>query len=98
MMKQWNRLVVPVNGGNQRTKNIVAYVRIKKAEGAMNVQRQMIGAYIGRHKMSDETMTEACCSCKWYRKFEGVCTNGESEYCADFTSSDDYCGLWEGIE
>lgn len=52
----------------------------------------------GEEIMSDETMEQACCSCKWYAEFEGVCTNGESEYCADFTSSDDYCGLWEGIE
>ena len=48
--------------------------------------------------MSDETMEQACCSCKWYRKFEGVCTNGESENLADYTSPDNYCGLWEANE
>ena len=46
----------------------------------------------------DETMEQACCSCKWYAEYEGVCTNGESENCADFTSPDNYCGLWEGEE
>lgn len=39
-----------------------------------------------------------CCTCKWYAEFEGVCCNGESENCADFTSSSDYCGLWEPIK
>ena len=43
-------------------------------------------------------MEELCCTCKWYAEFEGVCCNYESENCADFTSMDDYCGLWEGKE
>ena len=43
----------------------------------------------------NEDMEKLCCTCKWYAEFEGVCTNGEAEYCADFTSPDDYCGLWE---
>ena len=48
--------------------------------------------------MSDETMEQACCSCKWYAEYEGVCTNGESENLADYTSPDNYCGLWEANE
>ena len=48
--------------------------------------------------MDDETMTQACCSCKWYRKYEGVCTNWDSENLVDYTASDDYCELWEATK
>ena len=44
----------------------------------------------------NETMSQACCSCKWYREY--VCVNRESENVAEFTSPDNYCGLWEGKE
>ena len=44
----------------------------------------------------NEDMGKLCLTCKWYAEFEGVCTNGESEYCADFTAPNNYCGLWEG--
>lgn len=44
---------------------------------------------------------ERCCgTCKWhwyvniYEDF--VCTNIDSEYCADWTDYDDYCEDWEG--
>ena len=38
---------------------------------------------------------ETCQTCKWYAEYEGVCTNGESEYCADFTDTDSWCEGWE---
>ena len=41
---------------------------------------------------------ETCLTCKWYAEYEGVCTNGESEYCADCTAPNNYCGLWEGAD
>ena len=38
---------------------------------------------------------ETCLNCKWYAEYEGVCTNGESEYRADFTDDDNWCEGWE---
>lgn len=35
-----------------------------------------------------------CCTCKWYAEFEGVCTNGDSEFRADFRCLDDSCYCW----
>lgn len=48
--------------------------------------------------VKNDSNNNTCATCKYYAEFEGVCTNGESEYCADFTSPDDYCGLWEANE
>lgn len=42
--------------------------------------------------MSDKK--QYCCTCKWYAEFEGVCTNGESEFRADFRCLDDSCDCW----
>lgn len=39
-----------------------------------------------------------CCTCKWYAEFEGVCTNGESEFRADFRCLDDTCDCWTSRE
>ena len=39
-----------------------------------------------------------CCTCKWYAEFEGVCTNGESEFRADFRCLDDACNCWTSRE
>ena len=36
-----------------------------------------------------------CGSCKWHEDFNGVCFNGDSERCADYTDSDESCGEWE---
>ena len=36
-----------------------------------------------------------CGNCRWYAEFEGVCTNGESEYRADFRESGDTCPQWK---
>ena len=41
-------------------------------------------------------MTNTCSTCRWYAEFEGVCCNGDSEYCADFTDPEDSCEEWEG--
>lgn len=40
---------------------------------------------------------EYCCNCRWYFEFEGVCTQADSEHCADFRCLDDYCEYWEGF-
>ena len=39
-----------------------------------------------------------CCTCKWYAEFEGVCTNGESEFRADFRCLDAACNCWTSRE
>lgn len=39
-----------------------------------------------------------CCTCKWYAEFEGVCTNGESKFRADFRCLDDTCNCWTSRE
>lgn len=36
-----------------------------------------------------------CGTCNWWEPFNGVCFNGDSEYCADFTSGADSCPCWE---
>lgn len=33
-------------------------------------------------------------TCRWWEPFQGVCCNGDSEYCAEFI--DDGCKCWEG--
>lgn len=38
------------------------------------------------------------CTCKWYATYEGVCCNGDSEHCADFTESECCCEFWERKE
>lgn len=40
--------------------------------------------------------SRSCSGCKWYEDFNGVCCNGDSERCADYTDSDESCGEWEG--
>lgn len=39
-----------------------------------------------------------CCTCKWYAEFEGVCTNGDSEFRADFRCLDGTCPEWMSKE
>lgn len=36
-------------------------------------------------------MKRRCKTCKWYEDFMGVCFNGDSPHCADFTESEDCC-------
>lgn len=40
-----------------------------------------------------ETFQMPCDLCKYWEPYQGVCFNGDSEYCADFV--DDGCDLWE---
>lgn len=45
--------------------------------------------------MEKETKSWKCCeTCGYWEDFQGVCFNGESENCADFTSADDVCEHW----
>ena len=43
-------------------------------------------------------MIECCATCDWYEDYQGVCFNGDSEHCADFTGNEDCCECWEGEE
>ena len=38
---------------------------------------------------------KVCKTCRWYEDFQGVCFNGDSEFCADFTDPHDTCKEWE---
>ena len=40
------------------------------------------------------TMTKCCATCAWYEDFQGVCFNGDSTHCADFTEPEDACEEW----
>lgn len=40
-------------------------------------------------------MKQNCESCAWYEDFQGVCFNGDSPRCADFTEPDTTCPAWE---
>ena len=41
-------------------------------------------------------MTKTCSTCAWYEDYQGVCFNGDSPNCADFTGNEDCCECWEG--
>ena len=41
-------------------------------------------------------MTKPCVTCHWYTKYEGVCFNGDSPNCVDFTEPENSCECWEG--
>ena len=43
-------------------------------------------------------MIKCCATCAWYEDFQGVCFNGDSEYCADFIDPEDVCECWEEKE
>lgn len=43
-------------------------------------------------------MTKCCATCAWYEDYQGVCFNGDSPNCADFTEPEDCCEEWEGRE
>ena len=42
----------------------------------------------------DEHVTKCCATCAWYEDFQGVCFNGDSTHCADFTEPEDACEEW----
>lgn len=39
-----------------------------------------------------------CGTCKWHKRAinDWICTNDNSEYCADYTGYNDTCDEWEG--
>ena len=41
-------------------------------------------------------MIKCCATCDWYEDYQGVCFNGDSPNCADFTEPEDCCEEWEG--
>ena len=44
------------------------------------------------------SMTKCCATCDWYEDFQGVCFNGDSLNCADFTGPEDCCEFWSNYE
>ena len=40
-------------------------------------------------------MANTCSTCNWWEAFNGVCFNGDSEFCADFTEPENNCECWE---
>lgn len=36
-----------------------------------------------------------CENCKWWASEEEVCCNADSDYCADFTVWNNFCGAYE---
>lgn len=43
-------------------------------------------------------MTKCCATCAWYEDYQGVCFNGNSPNCADFTEPEQRCREWERKE
>ena len=43
-------------------------------------------------------MTKCCVTCHWYEDYQGVCFNGDSPHCADFTDLEDCCEFWSNYE
>lgn len=41
---------------------------------------------------------KTCKDCRYYAEFVSVCTNGESEYRADFVPEEGYCEKWEAVK
>lgn len=39
-----------------------------------------------------------CGSCKWHDEFSGACCNGDSDFRADFTLTEDKCEHWEELK
>lgn len=42
----------------------------------------------------EDNAKKSCGNCDWYAEFEGVCTNGDSEFRSDFRCLDDSCYCW----
>ena len=40
-------------------------------------------------------MDKRCATCDWYEDYQGVCFNGDSPHCADFTEPEEGCECWE---
>lgn len=44
-----------------------------------------------------EEVDQRCRNCEYYYRYEGVCTNGDSEHVADFMSGENVCKEWREI-
>lgn len=49
-------------------------------------------------KSGVKELNKTCATCAWYEEYQGVCFNGDSPNCADFTEPEDVCECWEGID
>ena len=49
-------------------------------------------------KCGARTMNKTCATCDWYEDYQGVCFNGDSPNCADFTDPESCCEEWEEKE
>ena len=47
-------------------------------------------------KCGVKELNKTCATCDWYEDYQGVCFNGDSPNCADFTDPEDCCEEWEG--
>jgi hypothetical protein len=61
--------------------------------GVFGSHRRMTIAAMGNERRPP--MTKCCATCAWYEDFQGVCCNGDSPHCADFTAPDQRCREWE---
>lgn len=43
-------------------------------------------------------MDKSCATCVWWEEFQGVCFNGDSPNCADFTDEEEVCEEYEKAE
>jgi hypothetical protein len=48
--------------------------------------------------MEMKDMDKKCETCKWHDEWFGVCCNGTSPHCADFTGPDFCCKEWKSGE
>ena len=53
----------------------------------------MIFAALGKGRRT--TMIKCCETCDWYEDYQGVCYNGDSPHCADFTEPEECCAEWK---
>ena len=54
--------------------------------------------FIREHLERNKEPTSTCATCDWYEDFQGVCFNGDSLNCADFTGPEDCCEFWSNYE
>ena len=49
-------------------------------------------------KCGVKELNKTCATCDWYEDYQGVCFNGDSPNCADFTDPESCCEEWEEKE
>ena len=57
---------------------------------------EIFRGHMEKNKQADHD--KCCATCAWYEDFQGVCFNGDSPHCADFTDPEDCCEEWEEKE